>query len=208
LCDRLGWPKRAVMGARLIDWVAHSLPGMLQQHTPTDVNRLRPRSLHVALGLARTCAWLPAVSLPQEPGASPPTWVAGEERSLSLRSSWPAEWQDQQELDQSISVHHQTGRCIWEVHHPFSETHSPFHGEDDYRAFLDTLWRPLSLAEAVETECLHLEVLRMLVIGSGNVSPARALLDRVCSDECPTRGDVADSCERLIDNVWRYQIYR
>ncbi|MFZ4795818.1 MAG: hypothetical protein ACOYLN_16985, partial [Blastocatellia bacterium] len=204
VCDRLEWPKRATMGLCLINWVGCSLPGMLQQHTPTDVNRLRTRSLHVALGLERTCAWIPRFSLNQE--LSSP-WVAGEVRTRILRSSWSAEWQDQLKMEQSISVHHRTGRCIWEVHH-FPEAHSPLLGQDDYRAFLEMLSRPLSLAEAVETEFFHLEVLRMLIFGSDKVPLAQALLDAVCGDECPTRRDVAAACERLIDSVWRYHIHR
>jgi hypothetical protein len=202
VCNTLGWPTRLVMGERLVNWVAYSLPEVLRQHTAADVIRLRARSLHVALGLARTCAWLPRVVFNKAHGI----WEAGEERSRRLRSSWSTEWQHQLGTDQSISVHHRTGRCIWEVHH-FPQDRSSILCEADCRAFLDRLWRPQTLAEAIEAEFFHLEILRMLYFGSGDVSPVHALLDTVCGDDCLTRRDVAAACERLVKNVWRYQIY-
>lgn len=205
VCDRLEWPKRAAMGVCLINWVRCSLPRMLQQHTPADVRRLRSRSLHVALGLERTCAWLPRVRLNKALAAP---WVAGQERSNKLRSSWPDEWQIQLKLDQSISVYHRTGKCIWEVHQFFPEAPSRFLDDASYKGLLDKLWRPLNLAEAVETEFFHLQVLRMLVFGTGDAAPACHLLDYVCGGECPIRGEVESACERLIDTVWREWIYR
>lgn len=223
ICEELNWPNRnhlfdslrtAIREEFEVDGVPYTIKG--------DKFRFTTRVLHVAMGLAKPGSWIPFILLFNEKTLDADDWdflqhiESFKSKRQLWRDSWPEEWNDYYTYDQSITIDWKRGMCLWEFLAAWSKApdnlryyiNTPYKWTaDECSEILNYANRPLDIGETVNTEFFHLEVLRMMMLGSHGSNPAEHLAELICDPKCERYPIVLTACKNMINDIFTDCVY-